>query len=298
MRYALVFLLIGILLLGCVGGNQPKNGTTGIQLPPMPGIAQACTPAYTFSEPAAGVLSKTTEVVANAECAGGVTLTAKIDGVAVASAAIATNDSQQVKLEVPATKDGVVKLTVDSGAEPLLSKDWTVKPLGSEDISGLDADPVSFKEWRAMAMDVQNTITPSKVKIYMKRLEWKTQPATVIAVEIRKDDNGNPGDRVAGVERPINITTLSNNWVSFDLGNPTLPPGRYWITVKIKQTEDVSLVSDVLQIHNVPVSKQAPGNDYTREMKLSVDGKTGIATETQWRPLAYDKAYSVVLTTG
>lgn len=302
MRYTILVLITAILLFGCVGGQPKANESGGPQIPPVqiPGTGGlGCTPSFSFAEPAEGVLSKTTELTATATCAAGSTLTAKIDGVDVASASIATNDNQQVKLEVPAVKDGTVKLSVESAGGQLFARDWKVKPLGSEDISGLETDAVLFKEWRAMAVDVDNAITPGRVRIYMKRMQFLTQPATLIVVELRKDNGGNPGDLVASVERPMNVSTMTDNWINFDFASkPSLAPGRYWITVKVKQTEDVNLVSDVIQLHYVPLDKQAAGNDYTRQMKLSVNEKTGFASETQWTPLSYDRKYSIVLTSG
>ena len=139
----------------------------------------------------------------------------------------------------------------------------------------------------------------SRVKIYMKRLAYKTQPSTEIVVEVRSDDGGDPGSVVASVKRPINATTLSDNLINFDFATePTLAPGRYWIVVRIEQTEDVNLVSDTVNIHYVAVDRQAPGNGYTRQMMLDVDKASGFASETEWAPLSYDRVYSIVLTSA
>lgn len=304
MRQMLLFLAIGMLIFGCAGGPAAqKNGTAsggadvGVELPQVPGMGPKCEPSYQFGQLPDGVLSKSSELPATVECAGGETLTVSIDGKPATTAAVATNESQQVRLKVPALKDGTVKVTVESGGKTLFTRDWKVKPLGSEDTSGLDSDAVSFKEWRAMAVDIENGVTVTGARIYMKRLEAKTQPGTTISVQLAEDQNGVPGNPVATAEKPINASTLSDNWLGFNFvqAHP-LSPGRYWITIKIKQSESVNLVSDVLQLHYATIDRQKPGNSYTRQMKLSVDEKTGRATETQWEALPYDKAYSVVLT--
>jgi hypothetical protein len=258
---------------------------------------EACTPSQSFSELGAGTLSKTTELVATVTCAGGKDIVVKIDGEPVVTQTIGTNATQPVKLEVPAITDGTPKLTVELGGETVFSRDWSVKPLGSDDIKGQETDSVSFKEWRAMAVDVENEITAAKVRMYLKRLQYQMQPGTNIIVEIRNDNGGNPGDVLSSVSRPFNVTTLTDNWISFDF-DQKLSPGRYWIVLKIQQTQNAGLLSDVMQVHYVPVDKQASGNDYTREMILSVDTKTGVASETQWQPLSYDRIYSIVLTSS
>jgi 3D (Asp-Asp-Asp) domain-containing protein len=305
MKNIIVLILATLLVFGCMGGTPaakpvgkttPANATANTTSQQT--TADACTPVYTFSELPAGILSKQVNFVATATCAAGKRLVVKLDGAEAASTTVSGNGTLPLEFAIAPGKDGTVKLTVESDGVTVHSRDWEVAPLGSAGTMGVEYDAVSFKEWRAMAVDVGSQITAGKIKIFMKRLQWKTQPATVIVVEIRKNDNGKPGDRLAGVERPINVTTLSDNWIAFDIGNATLAPGRYWITMKIKQTEEVSLVSDVIQVHYVPVDKQVPGNGYTRQMMLSVDEKKGVASETQWTPLAYDRVYSITLHGG
>jgi hypothetical protein len=70
------------------------------------------------------------------------------------------------------------------------------------------------------------------------------------------------------------------------------------VVLKIEQTEEINLVSDLIQLHYVTVDKTAPGNDHTKQMILNVDEKTGMASETSWEPLHYDKEYNIVLTTS
>lgn len=310
MKNLIVLILAAFIMVGCIGGiggqQQTKGQADGIapQIPQIPGKgtesgeAQLCSPSYSFSEPQTGVLSKTSSITATVTCAAGKKIAVKLDGVEVASKSAATNGTEPLKIEFAPARDGTIKLTVESDGEVVYSKDWKVNPLGNNNTSGLDYDSVSFKEWRAMAVDVENTIRPSRVRIYMKRIAYKTQPNTEIVVEIRDDNAGKPGRVVSSVKKLINVTTLSDNWINFDFDQkPTLSPGRYWITVRIEQTENVNLISDVVNIHYVVVDKQSPGNDYTRQMMLDVNPATGFASETEWTPLSYDRAYAIVLTT-
>ncbi len=300
MRAIIVLILASLLVFGCMGGGTTPTGTGGTpatgEAQPPSGGGEACTPAYSFSELADGVLSKETTLVATVTCAAGKSIVVKLDGAEAARASAQSNATSPLQLPIAPEKDGVVKLTVESDGTTVLSKDWAVAPLGSPDTKGLDYDAVSFREWRAMAVNVDNPISVGKVRVFMKRLQWNTQASTVIAVEIRKDSNGKPGDRVAGVESPINVTTLSDNWITFTFQNPPqLAAGRYWVAMKIKQTEDVKLLSDVVQVHVVAVDRQAPGNAYTSQMLLSVNDVTGLASETSWTPLSYDRVYSITL---
>jgi hypothetical protein len=230
-------------------------------------------------------------------CVAGESVVAKVDGVAVASASVTTNATQEVKLGIPAKEDGAHKVTVEIGGTPLFSNDWSVKPLGTTDIKGLETDAISFKEWRGIAVDIDNPITAARVRAYVKTQQFHLQPSSQILMEIRKDNGGKPGDIVAYVRQPIKAVTQTDNWLNFDLDPAkTLESGRYWIVMKVEQTEDVNLVSDLVQLHYVVVDKTASGNDHTTQMLLNVDEKTGMASESSWTPLNYDKEYNIVLT--
>jgi len=308
MRFA-VFLLAVMLAFGCFGcigsqllGNQPQGGNKSVNLPSIPGTTppvEECTPSQTFSEPADGVLSQTTELVATVTCAAGKQIVVKVDGEPIVTTSVDTNATQPVKLDIPATKDGAHTLTVDIGGETLLSRDWNVQPLGNTEVKGLETDAISYKEWRAMAVDIGNPISAARVKAYLKTQQPMTHPDTNIVMEIRKDNGARPGDMVTSVRKTIKAVTQTYNWINFDLDPAqTLQPGRYWIVLKVEQTEDVNLASDIVQLHYTTVDKTSPGNDHTKQMLLSVDTKTGLASEAQWQPLAYDKEYNIVLTTS
>ncbi|MEW6036426.1 MAG: choice-of-anchor R domain-containing protein [Candidatus Micrarchaeota archaeon] len=299
MKNFVLLILAGLLVFGCTGPQAPSGGQPGPGLPGTQPPAAACSPSYSFSEMQDGTLGGNANLIATVTCAAGKRMAVKLDGVEVISQTPATNATQPVQFDFGTPKDGTLKLTVESDGETVFSRDWNVRPLGSDDTKGLENDAVSFKEWRAMAVDVDSIITPARVRLFLKRIDFRTQPGTEIVVEIRDDDNGNPGDVVGSVKRPINATTLSDNWLNFDFAEkPTLQPGRYWVVLRIDQTESISVVSDSINIHYVAIDKQSPGNDYTRQMMLDVDPKTGQASETQWVPLSYDREYTIVLTSG
>ena len=152
-------------------------------------------------------------------------------------------------------------------------------------------------EWRAMAVNVGNRINLDRVKVFMKRIDYRTQPATKVVIEVRdSDSNGMPGKVLDSVSVPVNVTTLTDNWATFKFDDkPALAPGKYWVVMKIDQSESVNVVSDTVTIHYTPIDKTAPGNSYTAQMILDVDPKSGLASETQWAPLSFDKAYDVVV---
>ncbi|MEW6748812.1 MAG: hypothetical protein AB1295_03845 [Candidatus Micrarchaeota archaeon] len=301
MRYVLL-LLTAALLLGCTSapqapsGQQPSGGIPGI--PGTGAPAEACSPAYSFSELEEGTLSETTTLVATVTCAAGKRMAVMLDGEEATALIPETNATTPLSFRFAPKKDGPMTVTVEVDGVTVHSREWEVAPLGYSGTYGTENDGVSFKEWRAMAVDVENAINPDRVSIFMKRLDFRSQPGTQLLVEIRGDSGGSPGPLIAESRRPMNVSTLTENWVHFDFPRPTLAPGTYWIVVKVDQTESISTVSDTTYIHMTPNDKQQPGNDYTRVMKLSVDEKTGKATETSWQPLPYDRIYSIVLSSG
>lgn len=304
MRAIILLILASLLVFGCMGfggthtttsatGGTPSQPTGGT---PSGGQPASCTPAYSFSDLSDGVLSKQTTLVATVTCAAGKKIVVKLDGVEAASATATSNSTSPLQLPIAPKKDGTVKLTVESDGTTVLSKDWTVAPLGSSDTKGLEYDSISFKEWRAVGFNVDSTISVDNVRMFLKRIASKTQPGTNLLVEIRSDDNGNPGEVLASVRSPINVTTLSDNWITFAFDQkPQLTPGRYWVVLRVEQTEEVNLVSDAVVLHYVTGDRQAQGNADTRQMLLSVDMKTGMASETSWAPLSYDRTYAVTI---
>jgi len=301
MRNLLIFAFAALLVFGCTGTAPQSGGATGgpaaPQLPGTGPAVEACPPSYSFSDLEAGTLSETAAVIATVTCADGETLSLKVDGVEAASASVQGNATQPLRMEFYPKEVGTLSVSIENGAETLYSRDWSVNSLGSEDTKGVDYDGVSFKEWRAMSVDVENQISPDRVRVFMKRLASKTQPGTLIAMDIRKDDKGKPGAAVATVKKPINATTMSENWINFDFDTaPVLAKGTYWLVVRIEQSENVNLISDMVNVHYVTGDRQSDGNDYTKQMLLDVDMVSGMASETSWQPLSYDRTYSIVLT--
>jgi len=291
-----------LLVFGCVGmPSQPTAGTnaTQPQAPVLPGIpggeqVEQCTPSNSFSDIPDGTLSRSITLVATLTCAAGKSVVVKLDGETVGQTVVQTNATTPVNLDIVAKKDGTSKITVEIDGQTVLSKDWSIKPLGSSDTKGLDNDGISFKEWRALGFDVDNPIRVARVRMFLKRMSSQTQPSTQLVLELRSDNNGNPGTVLGTVKRPITVVSLDEKWVNFDFDTPIpVSKGKYWAVLRIEQSAEVYLVSDVVNLRFVPGSRENPGNDYSRQMLLSVDTKTGLASETQWTPVSYEKTYSV-----
>ncbi|MEW6722499.1 MAG: hypothetical protein AB1324_04505 [Candidatus Micrarchaeota archaeon] len=299
MRYIALFVLAALLVFGCAGAppaQQPGTGGTP-QVPGVPGTpAEECTLSQSFSDPAEGTLAQQAGVVGTVTCAANKTIEVKLDGETVASMMPETDADQPVKLEFAPAKDGTLKLTVEIDGETVYSRDWVVKPLGNPETKGTENDAVSYKEWRAQAIDVGGPFELGRIRVFMKRFDFRTQEGTKIVVEVREDSAGKPGSVVSSVERPMNVTTLSENWINFDFQDkPALSEGRYWVVMRVAQTKDVKLASDIINVHYVALDKQAPGNEYTMEMRLTTDQVTGEASETSWQPLSYDRSYSIIV---
>lgn len=302
---AIVFIIAALLIFGCLGGGGETTGPIGGGGTTTPGgtggtggtTPTECSPDYSFYNISSGTLGHATTLSATVTCAAGKTVTVKLDGEVAATSMLEDNSTTTLNFALVPKKDGTVRITADSDSVSLLSKDWTVAPLGSADVKGPEYDSVSFKEWRAVAFTLDDTVSIANVRMYLKRIQSSTQPGTNIIVEIRADSGGNPGSRaLASVVKPITVTTLSDNWLNFEFAKPPeLARGKYWVVLRIEQTENVNLISDNVQLHYVPVDKQTAGNDYTRQMVLSVDEKTGYASETSWTPLSYDRVYSLTI---
>jgi len=299
MRFV-VFILAALLVFGCTSSApEDKTGDT----PVIPGVPSApveeCTPDYSFSELEDGIFSKEEGLVATVTCAAGKTFVLSVDGKTVDSKTVSENATTPVEFQVPAIKDGTVEVKVDSDGETLFSREWEVEALGNQETLGMGYESFSFKRWIALAHPIESEVEVGQVKVYMKRQSSHTQPSSKIILEIREDNAGEIGSIVSTNSLPIDATTLSENWIKFDYDEKVkLAPGTYWFVLKIDQTEEISLVSDVVTVHYEIIDKQALGNDYTKAMTLAVDEKTGKASETSWEPLPYDKEFNIVLSYG
>lgn len=299
MRNIILSIVLAFLIFGCIGvGTQEQTEELpGVDdlLEPQDGAAP-CNASYSFSDLEDSVFSEKSYLLATVVCAAGEKLELSVGDEVAESFVIANNESTVVTFTVPTTKNGIFNVTVTSDGNPVFFQEWEVEPLGNTDTTDVGYDGISFKEWRAMAFDIETPVELGRVRIFMKRIEGKTQPNTNILVEVREDDGENPGELLDVVTLPITETTLSDNWINFDFDPKVqLEEGKYWIVMKVEQTEDTMLVSDTVMIHYVTVDKEVEGNDYTRLMRLSVDDETGYASETEWEWLPYDKIYNVVL---
>lgn len=308
MQKTIIALLLGILLFGCInlGGtkttdnststvsseqnktsnnNQTDNSKSGL-------LNKPCNENYLFSQLDSGVLSKDTAFVVTASCASGKKVAIYLDNSQLEEKTISSDASIPMTFTLKPKKDGTLKVEVKADGSTVYSKEWEVKPIGFTDTSGSENDPVSIKQWKAVAFDVDNTITAKTIRLYMRRLNYNILSDTEVFVELRSNNNGNPADGVlASSKRYLNETTLTDNWILFKLDKATtLAKGKYWIVMKIAQPSS-PIVSDVVNIHNLPIDKNRAGNDYHKQMTLNRNEDKGIWEETSWQPLSYDKKY-------
>ncbi|VVC03830.1 Uncharacterised protein [Candidatus Bilamarchaeum dharawalense] len=294
----ILFLLAALLVFGCTMPGTQNNTTPKLQIP---GSTQPekCTFQYSFSELETGVLGESSSLTATVTCAAGKDIVVKFDGAQIAQSSITTNATTPIQLEFAPPKDGGYLLTVEIDGETVYSKNWVVNPVGNDNLLGADSDGFSFKEWRAVAFQTDSSITPARIRIYMKRLDARTEAGNNILVELRADNNNKPGPLVAAIRKPTTAATLSYNWINFDFTEPTaIPAGKYWMVMKVEQTLTPKPVSDTLYVHYRVINKEESGNDYTKQMMLTVDPQTSITSETEWQTLPYDKVYTMVLTTN
>ncbi|MBI5046296.1 hypothetical protein HZC07_01025 [Candidatus Micrarchaeota archaeon] len=303
----MLFVVAGFVLFGCLGGTPPKEVTTsGPSVPSAPPVptgasdnsANLCSPSFLVSNLNSGTLGKSSSLLVTATCAAGVPVTLSINGKSVDSKSADTNATATLTFSFYPKSEGNSTVSVATDSQTLLSKVWMVSPLGSSVTTGVETDAISFKEWRAVKFTLDNSIMVGMVKAYMKRGSSSIQPGSLLIAEIRSDSGGTPGAVISSVSRPLNVTTLTDNWIVFDFSEInqklSLQPGSYWTTFRVEQTVDPGLISDVVYLRYSPVDKQAAGNGYTRQMVLSVSG-SGAASETSWAPLSYDRIYAVTI---
>ena len=303
MRNFALLILAAFLVFGCAGQQPAGNATTNDSFLPLGGPAvepsEECQSEYSFSEIEKGTFGKNTKLVATVTCAAGKNLAVTIDDEVVESTTVDSNATVPVEFSVPGIKDGTVKLAVESDGESVYSRDWEVESLGNADTFGTGYDPFSYKEYVAMAFDIESSVDVGQIKIYMKRQNPNIRESSKVVLEVREDSNGEPGSLVTSKKESIETTTLSENWIRFDFEDKiSLSPGTYWVVLKVEQSEDLELTTDIVTVHYAVLDRDKEGNDYTRKMKLDVDLKTGDATETTWTPFSYDREHNIVLSYG
>jgi hypothetical protein len=299
MKRLIIVSLAAFLLLGCINLGGSRTSPQGPSVPDViPDVSDKaeCTPSSSFTGPDDGTFGKDSKLSGSVTCMAGSRLELKVGDEVVDSVTIQGNDSTTVAFDVPGIEDGTHEVSVMSGGSTLYSKSWEVSYLGNDDISGPDYDAFSYKQWRAMAFDMESPVDVERVSLYLKRLEGKTKPDTKVVVELRKDSSGTPGSLIAEAEIPIEETTLTYNWVHFDFSpEASLDEGTVWVVAKVEQQEVTALSSDVVVLHYETIDRLSDGNGYTAQMDLDVDEKTGIASETSWKALSFDREYNVIL---
>jgi hypothetical protein len=308
-RSIIAVIIIGILLFGCISMptiGKPANVTTNksqvitqnqtpvvTQNTTQPIQTKSCSDSYAFSQLSNSTLSKSATFAMTATCASGKKIAVYTDDVKIGEKIVATDAATALSFGLVAAKDGKSKIEVKANDALVHTAEWITAPIGHLDTNGLAIDPVSIKQWRAIAFDVDNTIIANTVSMYMKRIEYNLMNDTEILIELRSDNNGNPGDGVLTNSR-LNIakTTMTNNWINFALSKPiTLTSGKYWLVVKMTHPTS-PLVSDVVNIHYTSKGNSNPANDYHRQMDLRRNVKTDTWEQTSWEPLTYDRWYT------
>ncbi len=309
----LVFVL-GLMLIvfaGCIGAPAEEYVTEGETTPITAGEGEApptveppspfCSSSYEFSElPAKGVIGEVVQFSVTSTCASGKTVTLNIDSKKETGGLIATNDPVTFNFVLMPEVEGTKELIVWVDDEAVYSESWEVLPIGSTDTSGNKNDPASVKDYVATSFELENSITVRSVGAYMRLLYGQTQTleGSEIVVDIRRDDGGNPAsDYIALSQRPINDATMTNNWIYFNFEDGvTLSPGKYWAVFRVTQESQDQIVSDIVNIHyTFGGDTTVPGNEYTRHMNLDWSSQERRFVKTEWKPLAYERAYAIVI---
>jgi len=307
MKAAILLLVSMILLFGCTGPAETPAGTTvteGESVPvgeeqPSGGSVPAateedCEASYVFSQLSPVKLSEISQFTITATCAKDKEIVLYLNDKTAGELIVPSNDATVLKFDIVAKVDGTSNVVVKSDSETVFAETWEVDPLGSDDTEGNDYDQISNKKWLAVAFDIDNKIHIGSIKAYMKRLESSTMENSMIQVEIRSDDGGNPSQgTMATAAVPLTDTTMSNNWLYLNY-DVDLNPGKYWAVFKV-ETEEPTIVKDTVTLHYVALDNTVPANDDTRMMNLEWSESGRVWNEGTWSPLAFDKTYSVMV---
>jgi hypothetical protein len=302
MKKILFVIAAALLLFGCTGiPGGLQNATKNMSVPALPNASNvagavanvtqqpSCSPSYSFSAPAPAVLSGTSVLSGTATCAADKELTVYVGNAQVAQATV-SGDPGQVSFNLPATTDGMVRVSVQSDGAIVYSADWTVSPIGYATTAGTDNDQISVKNWKAVAFDVDNPITVTSVSAFLRTLQTSTLANTVVIADIRADSGGSPGGIVATASLPITKVTMTPNWISFPV-EAQLQKGRYWVVFRVDQPSS-QLVSDSVNILYVAVDKNQPGDADHKKMDLVRNDQAQTWDQTTWQPLAYARNYA------
>jgi len=305
MKAAILLLMTMILLFGCTGPAETsaQTGVTEGNSVPMEEQQQAtepseveesCEASYTFSPLPDVTLSEVSMFTITASCAKGKEISLYLNDNMAGQLVVPTNDATILNFDIVAKVDGTSDVIVKSDSETVFAEEWEVKPIGNDDTSGNDYDQISNKKWVATAFDVENQIHVGSIKAYMKRLASNTLQSSVIQVEIRSDNDGVPSEgSMATATVPIRDTTMSDNWLYLNY-DVTLKPGRYWIVFKV-DTGEPTIVGDAVTLHYIGPDNTVPANSDTKVMDLEWSESERVWNEAEWKPLAFDKTYAVMV---
>lgn len=297
MKRIFLVLMSMILIFGCIEQPSPgANVTTGnLTAPTAPSVNQTtapaknCTPSYSFTTLKTASLSGSGVLSVTASCAANKKLVVSING-KTAGASTIPSDSAIVNFNLVASDDGTNKVVVKSDGNTVHSVTWSITSIGHFDTSGKDNDPISIKNWKAIALNVSNPIEVKQVSAYMKRLSSLTLGSNIV-LELRKDSAGEPGAHVANTSIPITKATLTPNWIYFPI-DASLQKGRYWLVFKVDKE------GDYVNIHYTPVDKQKKGNADHLYMDLVKNEIKQTWEQTKWGRLSFDRKYVFKVSTS
>jgi len=292
MKKILLILFSVVLLFGCIGGpSVPSNVTPQINLTnvtqaineTVTSVTQGCSPSYSVTPPNSAKLSSSGTLSVTATCASKKTVSVLVNGASVGSTTVPEGDSAVLNFNLIASPDGTNSLEVNGDGSSVFTGKWEVSPIGYSNTAGSDNDMISIGRWKAVAFEVSNPITVKKAGAYLMRLTSMTYGSNMV-VDIRSDSSGKPGDIVGTSTLPINVSTLTPNWVSFPM-TAQLQKGKYWVVFRDDGKDEYN-------IRYITVDKLKPGNPNHMKMDLTKNEDTGVWSETQWVPLAYDRNYA------
>ena len=306
-----ILLVLGLTLVlfaGCIGpapedyvteGGSSALNVTENETEELVEVEPACEPSYEFSGlPEKGVIGQPVQFSVVSTCAKNKIIGLNIDELQESGGSITTNDPVNFNFVLMPEVEGTKQLVVWSDADAIYNESWEVLPIGSTDTSGSKNDGASVSEWLATSFEIQNSIKVRSVGMYLKRLHSQTMQHSMILVDIRADDGGQPSENYITVdELPITDTTLTENWIYFNFGDSIeLEPGKYWVVLRVTQETQDQIVSDVVNLHyTFDGDTTVPGNEYTKRMRLEWDNDQRKFAKTNWEPLAYDRTYSVIV---
>jgi len=302
-----------VLFAGCIGGESQDYVTEGETTPigeaetpvTQPGIIEdvvGCTVTHDYTPlPEEVTMGEVLTFSVTSTCSKGRIVGLNIDDQQESGGMITTNDPITYNFILAPETEGTKSITLWSDDDVVYQTTVEVKPIGSIDTSGNKNDAASVKEWLATSFEIETPIQVNSVGAYMKRLYSQTMEHSMAVAQIRADNDGIPAnEKIAEAVIPITGTTLSENWIYFNYPETVeLQPGKYWVVFTVTQETQDQIISDVVNVHyTFGGDTTVPGNDYTRKMTLEWDNNKRKFVETSWKPLAYERTYSVIVSSA